>query len=291
MQNDIIVPYLVDLTDDEQKARWLPGWTSGELIPAIAMTEPGAGSDLRAMTATARFTRDGYVLNGSKTFITSGIQADLIIVAANVVGQDGVDGLGLFAVPGDAVGFSRGRKLAKAGRKAQDTAELHFQDVVVPLADVIGEPGLGLRYIMRNLAQERLSMAVVGIAASERALALTLDHVRERKAFGRPVGSLQANTFALADLATEIEVGRAFVDRCIEEHVGGRLSAATAAAAKLWATELQSRVMDRCLQLFGGYGYMDEYEISRLWRDARVTRIYGGTSEIMRVIVGRSLGL
>jgi alkylation response protein AidB-like acyl-CoA dehydrogenase len=291
LTNSILAPYMLEFTNDEQKARWLPGWTSGELIPAIAMTEPGAGSDLRGIAATARFTGDGYVLNGSKTFITSGTQADLVIVAANVVGQEGVDGLGLFAVPGDAEGFSRGRKLAKAGRKAQDTAELHFQDVVVPPEDVLGEPGRGLRYIMKNLAQERLSMAVVGIAASERALSLTLDYVRERKAFGKPVGSLQANTFALADLATEIQVGRAFVDRCIEEHVDGRLSAATAAGAKLWATELQSRVMDRCLQLFGGYGYMDEYEISRLWRDARVTRIYGGTSEIMKLIVGRSLGL
>jgi alkylation response protein AidB-like acyl-CoA dehydrogenase len=290
LTNSILAPYMLDLTTDEQKARWVPRWTSGDLIPAVCMTEPGAGSDLRGMQATASWTGDHYVLNGSKTFVTSGIQADLVFVAANVI-QDGVTGLGLFAVEAGADGFSRGRKLAKAGRKAQDTAELFFTDVVVPVENVVGVPGEGLRNLMRNLAQERLGMAVQAVAAAERALEVTLDYVRERRAFGQSIGSFQANKFALADLAAEIGVGRVYVDRCIEEHVLGRLNATNAAAAKLWTTELQGRVMDRCVQLHGGYGYMDEYEISRLWRDARVTRIYGGTSEIMREIVGRSLSL
>jgi alkylation response protein AidB-like acyl-CoA dehydrogenase len=290
LTNSILAPYMLDLTTDEQKARWVPRWTTGDLIPAVCMTEPGAGSDLRGIASTARWTGDHYVLNGSKTFVTSGIQADLVIVAANVV-QEGVKGLGLFAVEAGTDGFTRGRKLAKAGRKAQDTAELFFSDVIVPPENVLGVPGEGLRNLMANLAQERLSMAVGGVAASERALEITLNYVRDRKAFGQPIGSFQANKFALAELAAEIGVGRVYVDRCIEEHVNGRLSATNAAAAKLWATELQGRVMDRCLQLHGGYGYMDEYEISRLWRDARVTRIYGGTSEIMKEIVGRSLSL
>jgi acyl-CoA dehydrogenase len=290
LTNSILAPYLLDLTTDEQKARWVPPWTRGDLIPAICMSEPGAGSDLRGIKATARWNGDHYVLNGSKTFVTSGIQADLVIVAANVV-QEGVTGLGLFAVEAGTEGFTHGRKLAKAGRKAQDTAELFFDDVVVPTENVVGRPGEGLRNLMRNLAQERLGMAVTAVAACERALELTLEYVRDRRAFGQPIGSFQYNKFGLADLATEIQVGRVYVDRCIEEHVQGRLNATNAAAAKLWTTELQGRVMDRCLQLHGGYGYMDEYEISRLWRDARVTRIYGGTSEIMKEIVGRSLAL
>jgi acyl-CoA dehydrogenase len=290
LTNDILAPYLLELTNAEQKARWVPRWTAGELIPAVCMTEPGAGSDLRGIKSTAKFAGDHYVLNGAKTFVTSGIQADLVFVAANVV-QDGVKGLGLFAVEAGTKGFERGRKLAKAGRKAQDTAELFFDDVVVPAENVIGTPGEGLRYLMRNLAQERLSMAVVAVAACERALEITLQYVRDRQAFGQPIGSFQFNKFGLAELATEIQVGRVYVDRCIEEHTHGRLNATNAAAAKLWTTELQGRVMDRCLQLHGGYGYMDEYEISRMWRDARVTRIYGGTSEIMMEIVGRSLSL
>jgi alkylation response protein AidB-like acyl-CoA dehydrogenase len=199
--------------------------------------------------------------------------------------------MGLFAIESDMPGFGRGRKLAKVGRRAQDTGELFFDEVRVPPENVIGEPGDGLRNLMRNLPQERLSMAVTAVAAAERALAITLDYVKERRAFGQPVGSFQANRFALADISTEVEIGRVYVDRCIAAHIAGELTAVEAAAAKLWSTELQFRVMDACVQLHGGYGYMEEYEISRMWRDARVTRIYGGTSEIMREIVGRSLGL
>jgi acyl-CoA dehydrogenase len=289
LTNDIAAPYFLDLTTPEQQARWLPELTSGAKIPAIAMSEPGAGSDLRGIAATAVPQGDHYLLTGSKTFVTNGIQADLIIVAAYVRDGQSTNGMGLFVVESDMEGFSRGRKLSKVGRRAQDTSELFFEDVPVPAENVLGEPGRGLGYLMLNLPQERLSMAVVAVATAERALEITLDYVRNRNAFGRPIGSFQANRFALAELAAEIKVARVFVDGCLGAHLSGELSADDAAAAKLWTTELQVRVADRCLQLHGGYGYMDEYEISRIWRDSRVTRIYGGTSEIMKEIIGRSL--
>jgi acyl-CoA dehydrogenase len=290
LTNDILAPYLLELTTDEQRARWLPRWTSGDLVPAIAMTEPGAGSDLRGIAATATWQGDHYVLTGSKTFVSSGIQADLVIVAANVR-QDGVEGLGLFAVEAGADGFERGRKLSKVGRRAQDTAELFFEGVAVGPENVIGKPGEGLRNLMRNLPQERLSMAVVAVAAAEKALEITMEYARDRQAFGKSIGSFQHSRFTLAELATEVQVGRIYVDRCIQEHTSGNLTAVEAASAKLWTTELQFRVIDRCVQFHGGYGYMEEYEIARMWKDARVTRIYGGTSEIMKEIVGRSLAL
>ncbi|TMM03154.1 MAG: acyl-CoA dehydrogenase [Actinobacteria bacterium] len=289
--NDIIAPYLLDLTTAEQRERWLPGVTAGETICAIAMSEPGAGSDLRGMSSTARRQDGHYLVSGSKTFVTSGITADLVIVAAYVKGEENVDGLGLFVVEKDMPGFSKGRKLDKVGHRGQDTAELFFDDVRVPLENVLGEPGRGLHHLMRNLPQERLSMAVYAVAAAERALEITLEYVRTRNAFGKPIGSFQANRFALAELATEVNVARVFIDRCIAAHSAGELSDVEAAGAKFWTTELQFRVMDRCVQLHGGYGYMEEYEIARMWRDARVTRIYGGTTEIMKEIVGRSLGL
>ena len=288
LTNSILVPYLTDLTTDEQRARWLPGVTSGDLVPAIAMSEPGAGSDLRGITTTARWDGGRWVLNGSKIFITSGIQADLVIVAARVE-RDGIDGLGLFVVEAGMPGFERGRKLDKIGREAQDTAELFFDDVAVPEANVLGEPGQGLRLMMRNLASERLAMAVTAIADAERALELTSQYTEERLAFGKPIASFQANRFDLAEMATEIRVGRVYVDDCIRRQVAGELSDAEAAGAKFWATELEWRVLDRCLQLHGGYGYMSEYEIAWRWRDARVQRIYGGTNEIMKEIVGRAL--
>jgi acyl-CoA dehydrogenase len=291
LTNDIAAPYFLDLTTAEQQARWLPSLTSGEKIPAIAMSEPGAGSDLRGIASTAVPQGDHYLLSGSKTFVTNGIQADLIIVAAYIRDGQANSGMGLFVVESDMEGFSRGRKLSKVGRRAQDTAELFFEDVAVPVENVLGEPGRGLGYLMLNLPQERLSMAVVAVATAERALEITLDYVRDRNAFGRPIGSFQANRFSLAELAAEIKVARVFVDGCLAAHLSGDLSADDAAAAKLWTTELQVRVADRCLQLHGGYGYMDEYEISRIWRDSRVTRIYGGTSEIMKEIIGRSLDL
>ncbi len=289
--NDIITPYLTELTTAEQRERWLPGVTSGETVPAIAMTEPGTGSDLRAIATRARRREDHWSITGSKTFVTSGIQADLVIVAARVEGEEGVEGLGLFAVAADAPGFTRGRKLDKVGRKAQDTAELFFDEVPVADDDVIGAPGEGLRLLMGNLAQERLSIAVSAVASAERALEVTLEYVRDRNAFGKPVGSFQANRFALAEASTEVDVARVYIDRCIADQVAGELSAERAAGAKYWTTELQFKVVDLGLQLHGGYGYMEEYEIARIWRDCRVQRIYGGTTEIMKEIVGRSLGL
>jgi alkylation response protein AidB-like acyl-CoA dehydrogenase len=288
LTNDIVGPYFLDLTTPEQKERWLPGIVDGSLVPAIAMTEPGAGSDLRGIATTARRRGDTWVINGSKTFITSGIQADLVIVAARI-DEDGIDGLGLFVVERDMPGFTRGRKLDKVGRAAQDTAELFFDDVEVPAANVIGEPGRGLPLIMRNLAQERLSMAVTAIADAEYVLETTVQYANERKAFGQAIARFQANRFALAEMATEVRIGRVYIDDCIRRHAAGELSDAEAAGAKYWATELQWRVLDRCLQLHGGYGYMNEYEIARRWRDGRVQRIYGGTSEIMLEIVGRSI--
>lgn len=289
--NDIVAPYLTELTSGEQRERWLPGLTSGDSICAIAMSEPGAGSDLRGIAAKAVWEGDGWRLNGSKTFVTTGIAADRVIVAARTV-RDGEDrGLSLFVVDQDMPGFSRGRKLEKLGRKAQDTAELFFDDVAVPAENLLGTEGRGLHQLMGNLPQERLSIAVTAVATAERALALTLEYVQGRNAFGAPVGSFQANRHALAELATELSVARVYVDRCIQAQVTHDLTDAEAAGAKFWTTELEFRVVDRCLQLHGGYGYMEEYEIARLWRDARVERIYGGTTEIMKEIVGRSLGL
>jgi alkylation response protein AidB-like acyl-CoA dehydrogenase len=288
MQNDIVCSYLVELTDDDQKRRWLPAFTAGELICAVAMTEPGTGSDLRAISTAARRTDAGYVISGAKTFITSGIQAELIVVAAKLEGDDG--GITLFAVEAGAEGFTRGRKLDKIGRRAQDTAELFFDEVEIPEANRIGPEGRGLQLLKRNLPQERLSMAVMAVAVAEAALWMTADYCRERHAFGRPIGSHQANRFSLAEMKVKVDVARTYVDRCIQAHVDGALSADQAAGAKWYTTELQWQVVDRCLQLHGGYGYMEEYPIARMWRDSRAQRIYGGTSEIMKEIVGRSMG-
>jgi alkylation response protein AidB-like acyl-CoA dehydrogenase len=288
--NDIVAPYLIDLGTDDQRARWLPGVVSGAIVPAIAMSEPGAGSDLRGIQAKAVWRGDHYELTASKTFVSSGIQADLVIVAAHVERQ-GIDGMGLFVVERGASGFERGRKLEKIGRRAQDTAELFFDAVPVPESHVLGEAGRGLSYLMRNLPQERLSIAVTAIASAERALELTVAYARERKAFGKPLGNLQSVRFTLAELATDIRIGRVYVDRCLDAHGAGELDAAEAAGAKQWATDLEFRTIDACLQLHGGYGYMEEYPIARMWRDCRVQRIYGGANEVMKEIVGRSLGL
>jgi acyl-CoA dehydrogenase len=288
LTNDIVGPYLIELTNDEQKARWLPGVTTGSTVPVIAMTEPGAGSDLRGIKSSAVWNGDCYVLTGSKTFITSGIQADLVIVAARV-DRPGLDGIGLFVVEDGMPGFSRGRKLDKIGRRAQDTAELFFDDVRVPAGNVLGEPDKGLRLMMRNLAQERLSMAVTAIADAEHVLENAVEYINERQAFGQPIGRFQGIRFAVADMVTEVRIGRVYVDQCIVAHAAGALPADEAAGAKYWLTELQWRVLDECLQLYGGYGYMEEYEIARRWKDARVQRIYGGTSEIMKEIIGRAV--
>lgn len=290
MTNDIVGPYLWDLADESQARRWIPGVTSGRIVPALAMTEPGTGSDVRSIRTTARWDGEHYRLNGAKTFITSGIQADLVIVAATSE-HEGKSRIGLFVVEDGMPGFARGRQLDKIGRRAQDTAELFFDDVAVGPENVLGEVTEGFALMMTRLASERLAIALSGFANAEQALEDTVAYVRERHAFGQPIGSFQANRFALAELATEIRVGRVYLDDCIMRHTRGELPAEEAAGAKLWATELEWRVLDRCLQLYGGYGYMTEYDISTRWRDARVQRIYGGTSEIMLEIVGRSIGL
>lgn len=287
--NDIILPYFLRLGTPAQQERWLPGIAAGELIPGIAMSEPGTGSDLRGIATTATWKGDHYRLNGSKTFVTSGIQADLVIVAAKVV-REGVDGMGLFVVEKDKEGYQPGRKLQKVGRRAQDTAELFLEEVPITTAELLGQEGEGLRHLKANLPQERLSIAVCAVASAERALEITIDYASTRNAFGRPIGSFQANRFLLAELATEVRIARAYIDRCLEAHIHGELTAAEAAGAKYWTTDVQCRVIDCGLQLHGGYGYMEEYEIARMWRDSRIQKIYGGTNEIMKDIVGRSLG-
>jgi alkylation response protein AidB-like acyl-CoA dehydrogenase len=291
LHNDVVAPYLLQLTTDEQKARWLPRFTRGEMITALAMTEPGAGSDLQGLRTTAR--RDGaeWVLSGSKTFITNGISADLVLVVARTDPDAGAHGFSLLAVERGMPGFKRGRNLDKVGLKAQDTAELFFDEVRVPSANLVGREGGGFVHLMERLPQERLSIAVVAVAAAERVLELTLEHCRTRTAFGQPIGSFQHNRFLLAEMATEVEVARTYLDQAVREHNAGRFHAQDAAMAKWWTTELQKRVVDSCVQLHGGYGYMLEYPVARAYVDARVQTIYGGTTEVMKEIIGRSLGV
>ncbi|MEU0557510.1 acyl-CoA dehydrogenase family protein [Dactylosporangium sp. NPDC006015] len=288
LHNDIIGPYLTDLTDEEQRRRWLPGFCSGDIITAIAMSEPGAGSDLQGITTTAVRDGDTYVLNGQKTFISNGILSDLVIVVARTDPAAGHRGISLLVVERGIAGFERGRNLDKIGQKAQDTAELFFSDVRVPAANLLGEEGQGFAYLMRNLPFERLSIAVAALAAAEAVFEQTVAYCRQRQAFGKPIGSFQHNRFVLAELATELRLGRVFVDRCLVEPT---LTAETAAMAKWWCTELQQRTVDRCLQLHGGYGYMREYPVAKAFLDSRVQTIYGGTTEIMKEVIGRSLGL
>ncbi|MFC4562812.1 acyl-CoA dehydrogenase family protein [Nocardiopsis mangrovi] len=291
LQNDVVAPYLVGLGTDEQKRRWLPGFAAGTLITAIAMTEPGAGSDLQGIRTTAVRDGDHYVLNGQKTFITNGINADLVIVAARTDPDAGAHGISLIAVERDTPGFERGRNLDKVGLKAQDTAELYFADARVPAANLIGEPDRGFAHLMDNLPQERLSIAVSAVAAAELMIAQTVEYCKNRTAFGRPIGSFQNTRFVLAELATEADIARTYVDRAIVLLNRGELAADDAAKAKWWTSELCNKVMDRCLQLHGGYGYMMEYPVAKAWQDARIQSIFGGTTEIMKEIVGRSLGL
>ncbi|MER7952675.1 acyl-CoA dehydrogenase family protein [Streptomyces sp. NPDC096079] len=289
LHNDIIGPYLTSLGTDEQKRRWLPGFCSGELVTAIAMTEPGAGSDLQGIRTTAEDHGDHWILNGSKTFISNGILADLVVVVARTTPEGGAHGLSLLVVERGAEGFERGRNLDKIGQKSQDTAELFFTDVRVPKENLLGELNGAFIHLMTNLAQERLAIAVAGIAGAEHLLELTTTYVKEREAFGRPLSRLQHIRFEIAEMATECAVTRTFVDRCIEEHADGALDAVHASMAKWWATELQKRVADRCLQLHGGYGYMSEFPVARAFTDGRIQTIYGGTTEIMKEIIGRSL--
>ncbi|MFG3442514.1 acyl-CoA dehydrogenase family protein [Nonomuraea sp. NPDC047897] len=291
LHNDVMAPYVVELTNDEQKQRWLPGFVSGELITAIAMTEPGAGSDLQGVRTTAVREGEHYVLNGQKTFITNGINADLVIVVAKTDPEAGARGVTLLAVERGMEGFGRGRNLDKIGMKAQDTAELFFDNVRVPTANRLGPAdGEGFFQLMRNLPQERLSIAVGAVAAAETVLEQTIEYCRTRQAFGRSIGSFQNTRFVLAELTTETEIARHYVDKCILALNAGELTAVDAAKAKWWTTELQTKVIDRCLQLHGGYGYMLEYPVAKAWVDSRVQTIYGGTTEIMKEIIGRSFG-
>ena len=289
LHNDIVLPYFIGLCNDEQKARWLPNMVSGECITAIAMTEPNTGSDLANIRTTAVRHGDTYVVNGSKTFITNGINSDAVIVAVKTDPDAKHRGMSLLVIERGMKGFERGRNLDKLGMHAQDTAELFFTDVEVPVANLLGEEGKGFYYLMLNLAQERLGMAVGALGVCQAAMDQTLAYTKERKAFGQPVGQFQHNKFLLAELSTEVQIGQVYVDRCVELHCDGQLSPEQAAAAKFWTTELQNKVVDRCLQLHGGYGYMLEYPIARAWADSRIQTIYGGTSEIMREIVGRAI--
>ncbi|RCW45299.1 alkylation response protein AidB-like acyl-CoA dehydrogenase [Halopolyspora algeriensis] len=290
VHNDINAPYLTRLATEEQKQRWLPGFCSGETITAIAMTEPGTGSDLQGIRTSAVRDGDDYILNGQKTFISNGINADLVIVVACTDPEAGHEGFSLLVVERGMPGFERGRNLDKIGQKSQDTAELFFNDVRVPAANLLGEEGQGFIYLMQNLPQERLSIAVASIAGAERTLEATKEYCRNRTAFGRPIGKFQHNRFELAEMATEVQIGRVFADRCVTEHLRGDLGVEHAAMAKWWLSELNKRVVDRCLQLHGGYGYMTEYPVAKAFLDSRVQTIYGGTTEIMKEIVGKSMG-
>lgn len=289
LQDDILIPYITALGSESQRARWLPTMCSGELIAAVAMTEPGTGSDLKGVRTSAEKVDGGWRLNGAKTFITSGIQADIVVVVARTSPEGGSDGFSLLVVADGMSGFTRGRKLDKIGLHGQDTAELFFDDVFVPDANLLGTEGAGFRHLMVQLPLERLSIAASAIAGSDAALQWTLQYVQQRHAFGQPIADFQNTRFVLAEVATELEATRAFVDKAIIAYSERKLSAVDAAKAKLWATEVQNRTVDRLLQLHGGYGYMTEYPIARAFLDARVQRIFGGTSEIMKQIIGRDL--
>lgn len=287
LHNDIIAPYLETYGNEEQKKRWLPKVVSGESILAIAMTEPGTGSDLQAIKTRLEDKGDHYILNGSKTFISNGILSDLVIVAAQMEGA----GLSLCVVERGAEGFSRGRNLEKMGMKSQDTAELFFENVIVPKADILGQPGQGFIYLMQKLAQERITCAVGAISGAQFALDQTLEYVKERTAFGKPIGKFQNTRFKMAEMKTEITIGQAFVDALITRHLKGEVTPDEACMAKYWTTDLLNKVVYECVQLHGGYGFMMEYPIARAYTDARITTIFAGTNEIMKEVIGRAMGL
>ncbi|KAB2357001.1 acyl-CoA dehydrogenase family protein [Actinomadura montaniterrae] len=288
---DICAPYLLELATDEAKKKWLPGFCTGELITAIGMTEPSGGSDLAALKTTAVRDGDQWVINGSKTFITNGGHADLVIVAAKTDPERGAKGITLFGVEAGTPGFSRGTKLDKVGQPEADTSELFFENVRVPDSHVIGELNRGFIHMMERLSQERLSCAVANVAHARGVLDETIAYVKERKAFGQPIGNFQHNKFLVAELITKLDVAQAFVDQCLAAHVAGELSAVDASKAKWWSSDVQNQIIDACVQLFGGYGYMREYRVARAWMDARVTRIWAGSNEIMKEIIGRDAGL
>ncbi len=291
LHSGIVAPYILNYGTEEQKRRWLPKLATGELIGAIAMSEPGTGSDLQGVRTTAKKSGNGYVLNGPKTFITNGQHANLIIVVAKTDPKQGAKGVSLMVVEtADAQGFRRGRKLKKLGMDSADTSELFFEDVSLPAESLLGiEEGRGFYQLMKELPQERLIVSVHAVAMIERALTLTIDYVKQRQAFGKKIVEFQNTQFVLAECKSEATIAKVFLDHCIERHVKGELDTVTASMAKYWLSDLAGKIIDRCLQLFGGYGYMDEYPISRLYRDARVMRIYAGTNEIMKLLIARSL--
>jgi acyl-CoA dehydrogenase len=291
LHNAIVMPYILEYGSEEQKRRWLPRLATGELVGAIAMTEPGAGSDLQGIKTTAKLVGNQYVINGSKTFITNGQTANLIIVVVKTDPEAGARGTSLVVVETDgAEGFERGRNLDKLGHEAQDTSELFFNDVKVPTENLLGgDEGRGFFQLMGQLPQERLNIAVQGMATIERALELTIAYVKDRKAFGKAIIDFQNTQFVLAECKTEATVARVFVNHCIEQHLAGKLDASTASMAKYWVSDLENKIVDRCLQLFGGYGFMNEYPIARMYRDSRVQRIYGGTNEVMKILIARTL--
>ncbi len=293
LHNDVIAPYFTSLTTSAQRQRWLPGFASGDLIGAIAMTEPGTGSDLAGIRTRAILDGDIWMLSGAKTFISSGINSDLVIVVTRTSPDPaaGHRAFSLLVVERGMPGFSRGRNLEKIGLKSQDTAELFFDQVPVPAANVLGQAGQGFYHLMHNLSAERMSIAISAVAGARAIFAETLEYAKNRQAFGRPIGSFQHNRFVLAELDTELDLAQVFVDRCLEAVVAGELSAVEAAKAKWWTTELQKRVIDACLQMHGGYGYMMEFPVARAYLDTRVQTIYGGSTEIMKEIVGRNLGV
>jgi alkylation response protein AidB-like acyl-CoA dehydrogenase len=291
IHTNCIAPYLVDLGTEKQKQRWLPKFCTGELITALAMTEASGGSDLAALKSKAVPDGADWILNGSKTFITNGASADLVLVAARTSSDKGAKGITLFAVEADMAGFERGRKLDKVGQPEADTSELFFDDVRVPAANVIGKIDQGFGYMMHRLVAERIGSAVNNIAHARQILDETLDYVKERKAFGTAIGSFQANKFTLAELKTLADVTQVFVDQCVLEAVHGTLTAVDAAEAKWWSAQVQNDILDACVQLWGGYGYMNEYRVARAWADARVAKIWAGSNEIMKELIGRDLGL
>lgn len=289
VHSDICVPYLMRYGNEEQKEKYVPGCVTGDIVMAIAMTEPGTGSDLQGIRTTAVADGDEYVINGSKTFITNGQHADLVIVVCKTDPDAGAAGTSLLLVEADRAGFERGRNLDKVGLKAQDTSELFFNEVRVPRENLLGEEGKGFVYLMQELPQERLSIAIMAMAASREILSQTIAYVKERNAFGRPIATFQNTQFKLAEMDTELTAAEVFVDRCLELLVEGKLDTVTASKAKLLGSEVQCRIVDECVQLHGGYGFMWEYPVARAFADSRVQRIYGGTSEVMKLIIGRTL--
>jgi alkylation response protein AidB-like acyl-CoA dehydrogenase len=288
---DIVAPYLVDLTTDEQRKRWLPGVASGELLTAIGMTEPSGGSDLAALKTTAVRDGDDWVLNGSKTFITNGYSADLVVVAARTSPEKKARGITLFAVDTTKDGYSKGRKLDKVGQPESDTAEMFFEDLRCTDDDIVGELDHGFIHMMEKLPQERLGCAISNLAHARQILVETLEYTKERKAFGQGIGSFQHNKFLLAEMFTQVDVTQAYVDQCVVAHDRSELTATDAAKAKWWTSQVQNEILDHCVQLHGGYGYMNEYRVARAWRDARVSKIWAGSNEIMKELIGRDLGL